>query len=154
MPDLSTNRPIRRSIFIQGPDFTLDTFSSREFIVKDFIESLSDSATPFSTRRRSAGGPPATTAASSSQPFDPRPLIRTFEDAQRRLVELSGDLEIRENELSAAVRRAEAQHAANVSSLGDKLNLAIESFEELDNIFNLTGGGGGGGIGFGINSGG
>jgi hypothetical protein len=37
-------------------------------------------------------------------PFDPKPLIRTFESAQRRLSELSGDLELRENELSAAVR--------------------------------------------------
>ena len=142
MPDL-TPRPsaVRRSIFALGPSFTLDTFSSREFIVKDFIESLSDAALPSSSsssRRRSG------TSTLPNQPFDPKPLIRTFEAAQRRLVEISGDLEIRENELSAAVRRAEAQHGGNVSSLGRKLNLAIESFRELDASLNGPGGGIGG----------
>ncbi|KAG5295276.1 exocyst complex component protein [Histoplasma ohiense] len=127
-----------RSIFNKGPTFTLETFSNRDFIVKDFIESLSDSVIPSSQRR--SGGP------SGNQPFDPKPLIRTFEHAQRRMVELSGDLELRENELSAAVRRAEAQHAQNVSSLGFKLSQTIESFQKLDTSLNGPGGGGGGNI--------
>ena len=153
MPDLNPRpNPVRRSIFAPGLAFTLDTFSSREFIVKDFIESLSDAAingpsstsTSSSTARRRSG-----TTTHPNQPFDPKPLIRTFEAAQRRLVEISGDLEIRENELSAAVRRAEAQHAGNVSSLGRKLKVAIESFRELDVSLNGPGGGAGsiGGIG-------
>ena len=112
MPDTtlnsqSTRQAVRRSIFDKGPTFTLETFSSRDFIVKDFIESLSDSALSSSQRRSGALG---------NQSFDPKPLIRTFEHAQRRLVELSGDLELRENELSAAVRRAEAQHSQNVTT--------------------------------------
>ncbi|EQL37543.1 hypothetical protein, variant [Blastomyces dermatitidis ATCC 26199] len=127
-----------RSIFNKGPTFTLETFSNRDFIVKDFIESLSDTAIPASQRR--SGGP------GGNQPFDPKPLIRTFEHAQRRMVELSGDLELRENELSAAVRRAEAQHAQNVSSLGLKLSQTIESFQKLDTSLNGPGGGAGGNI--------
>ncbi|OJD21503.1 hypothetical protein ACJ73_07157 [Blastomyces percursus] len=127
-----------RSIFNKGPTFTLETFSNRDFIVKDFIESLSDTTIPASQRR--SGGP------SGNQPFDPKPLIRTFEHSQRRMVELSGDLELRENELSAAVRRAEAQHAQNVSSLGLKLSQTIESFQKLDISLNGPGGGAGGNI--------
>ncbi|KAL2809871.1 exocyst complex component Sec10-like protein [Aspergillus granulosus] len=113
-----------RSVFPRGPSFTLEDFSSRDYIVKEFIEALSDSAT---SNRRSTLGP-----AGANQPFDPKPLIRTFEHAQRRLGELSGDLEIKENELSAAVRRAEAQHSQNLNTLGKKLKQAIESFQQLD----------------------
>ncbi|EEH43749.1 exocyst subunit SEC10 [Paracoccidioides brasiliensis Pb18] len=124
----SAHSTATRSIFNKGPAFTLETFSSRDFIVKDFVESLSDTAILPSQRRSGGSG--------GSQPFDPKPLIRTFEHAQRRMVELSGDLELRENELSAAVRRAEAQHAQNVSSLGLKLTQAIESFQKLDSSLN------------------
>jgi hypothetical protein len=142
MPDSSSmssqsNQP-SRSVYPKGPNFTLEDFSSRDYIVKDFIESLSDSAIP---HRRSAAG----ASASANQPFDPKPLIRTFEHAQRRLNELSGDLEIRENELSAAVRRAEAQHAQNLSTLGRKLNQTIESFQKLDTSLNAAGLAGGDG---------
>jgi len=110
-----------RTIFPKGPVFSLDNFSSRDFIVKDFIESLTESAQPSSRRSQAA-----------KVPFDPKPLIRAFEQASRRLQELSGELEQKENELSAAVRRAEAQHAANTETLGRKLNQAIESFQKLD----------------------
>ncbi|CBF84751.1 hypothetical protein AN8879.2 [Aspergillus nidulans FGSC A4] len=120
-----------RSVFPKGPSFTLEDFSSRDYIVKEFIEALSDSAI---SSRRSSLGP-----ANGNQPFDPKPLIRTFEHAQRRLGELSGDLEIRENELSAAVRRAEAQHSQNLNILGRKLKQAIESFQQLDTSFQSAG---------------
>jgi hypothetical protein len=116
-----------RTVFPQGPSFTLEDFSSRDFIVKEFIEALSDTA--ISTRR-------SVTGAVANQPFDPKPLIRTFESAQRRLNELSGDLELRENELSAAVRRAEAQHSQNLNTLGQKLRHTIESFQQLDTSLN------------------
>lgn len=119
-----------RPIYPPGLTFDLEDFSSRDFIVKEFIESLSDSATP--PPRRSAGN-----AANQNQPeFDPKPLIRTFEHAQSRLTELSGDLEIKENELSAAARRAEAQHAQNTSIFGKKLHQTIEAFHQLDASFN------------------
>ena len=116
-----------RSIFPQAPTFSLDIFSSRDFIVKDFIESLSDGAVP--ANRRSG-------SSNQTQAFDPRPLIRTFEHALGRLSELSGDLESRETELSAAVRRAEAQHTSNVQSLGRKLDETIDSFRNLDSSLN------------------
>lgn len=111
-----------RSIFPKAPTFTLDTFSSRDFIVKEFVEELSDSAVP--PNRRS--GP------SNQAAFDPKPLIRSFEHALNRMSELSGDLETRENELSGAVRRAEAQHVSNVQTLGRKLDQTIDSFNRLD----------------------
>lgn len=140
MPDtpLSSQPSLSRSVYPRGPSFTLEDFSSRDYIVKDFIESLSESAIP---QRRSAVGTPA----GANQPFDPKPLIRAFENAQRRLNELSGELETRENELSAAVRRAEAQHAQNLSSLGRKLNQSIESFQKLDTSLNGSGLSGGDG---------
>ena len=116
-----------KSIFPKGPSFTLDNFSSRDFIVKEFIESLSDSAVP--ANRRS--GP-------STQAFDPKPFIRAFDHALNRLGELSGDLEQRETELSGAVRRAEAQHTQSVETLGRKLQHAIESFHHLDSSLNVS----------------
>ncbi|KAJ5963167.1 hypothetical protein N7481_013472 [Penicillium waksmanii] len=132
-----------RSVFPQGPSFTLDDFSSRDFIVKEFIEALSDTA--ISNRRSTIAAPTTSNSTSTStstpnQPFDPKPLIRTFEHAQRRLGDLSGDLEIRENELSAAVRRAEAQHSQNLTTLGRKLRQTIESFQQLDTSLNGTSG--------------
>ncbi len=116
-----------RSVFPQAPVFTLDTFSDRDFIVKDFVEALSDSAVP--PNRRS--GP-----TNQSDAFDPKPLIRTFEHALSRMSDLSGDLELRENELSGAVRRAEAQHTTNVQNLGRKLDQTVDSFNRLDSSLN------------------
>lgn len=57
-----------RSIFSTGPSFSIDTFSSKDFIVKDFIESLSESAVPHNRR-----------SGAAQQAFDPKPLIRAFE---------------------------------------------------------------------------
>lgn len=118
-----------RSLFPQAPSFSLDTFSNQDFSVKDFIDSLSDSSVP--PNRRS--GP-------SAQAFDPRPLIRGFEQALNRLSDLSGDLESKETELSAAVRLAEAQHSSNAQSLSRKLDETIESFRNLDSSLNGTNG--------------
>lgn len=144
MPDTAsiTSSNPARTVFPKGPSFTLEDFSSRDFIVKEFIETLSDTAI---SQRRSAAGTSGTGAA--NQPFDPKPLIRTFEHAQRRLSELSGDLEIRENELSAAVRRAEAQHSQNLTTLGRKLRQTIDSFQQLDTSLNGASSESGGGTG-------
>ncbi|KAF2099894.1 exocyst complex component Sec10 [Rhizodiscina lignyota] len=117
-----------RTLFARGaPTFDLETFSSKDFIVKDFIEALSDSAVPASRR----SGP-----SSAQSAFDPKPLIRTFEAAVSRLGALSEELETHENELSGSVRRAEAQHNQNVASLEKKLEGAIESFNRLDSSLN------------------
>lgn len=109
--------------------FSLDTFSSKDFIVKDFVEALSDSAAP---ARRSLGAPGAPANAQSAQAFDPKPLIRTFEHALTRLKTLSEDLEERENELSGSVRRAEGQHNTNIKSRERELQRTIESFHQLE----------------------
>ncbi|KAF2480491.1 exocyst complex component Sec10-like protein [Neohortaea acidophila] len=109
--------------------FTLDTFSSKDFIVKDFVESLSDAAT---STRRSGQGLSSTNAYQANQAFDPKPLIRTFESALSRLKTLSEDLESRENELSGSVRRAEGQHNSNVKSRERELEKAIDSFQRLE----------------------
>lgn len=113
-----------RTIFPKGPVFTIDNFSSKDFIVKDFIESLTETAQP-SNRRSNQGTAP-------NAQFDPKPLIRSFEQAARRLQELSEELEGKENELTTAVRRAEANHSNNVDQLGRKLNQTIDSFNKLD----------------------
>lgn len=113
-----------RSIYGKGATFSLSSFSSRDFIVKDFIENLTESAQSSSRRSLGSSNAPAT--------FDAKPLIRAFEQASRRLNELSQDLEQKESELSGAVRRAEAQHASNTESLGRKLGETIESFQRLD----------------------
>ncbi|KAF2214767.1 hypothetical protein CERZMDRAFT_36895 [Cercospora zeae-maydis SCOH1-5] len=111
-----------------NPVFTLDTFSSKDFIVKDFVESLSDPAT---LARRSATNA-ATSNAQGSQAFDPKPLIRTFEYALNKLKNLSEDLQERENELSASVRKAEVQHNSNIKSREQELERAIGSFHRLE----------------------
>lgn len=105
--------------------FTLETFSSKDFIVKDFVESLSDSVAP---SRKSAPGP----NAQLGQAFDPKPLIRTFEQALNRLKALSEDLEGHENELSGSVRRAEGQHNTNIKAREKELERAIDSFQRLE----------------------
>lgn len=56
------------SLFPRGPNFTLDDFSNKDFIVRDFVDSLAESAVP--SNRRSGN---------AQAPFDPKPLIRTFE---------------------------------------------------------------------------
>jgi exocyst complex component 5 len=120
-----------RTIFPKGPVFTLENFSSKDFIVKDFVESLTESAQPANRRSNQGVAPTAH--------FDPKPLIRTFEQAARRLQELSEDLESKENELTTAVRRAEAAHSNNVDQLGRKLNQTIENFNKLDTSLSQKG---------------
>ncbi|CBX95583.1 similar to exocyst complex component sec10 [Plenodomus lingam JN3] len=112
---------------LRAPQFTLEKFSSKDFIVKDFIEDLSDAAVPAS--RRSG-------ATTGQVTFDPKPLIRTFEHALTRLTYLSEDLEEKENELSGAVRRAETQHNQNVESLGRRLEQSMDRFQKLDSSLN------------------
>ncbi|KAK5131904.1 hypothetical protein LTR08_000492 [Meristemomyces frigidus] len=110
--------------------YTLDTFSSKDFIVKDFIESLSDTAV--GARRSALSGTNAAAQQVASKAFDPKPLIRTFEHALSRLKTLSEDLETRENELSGSVRKAEGQHNANIKSREKELERAIDSFHRLE----------------------
>ncbi len=57
-----------RALFPTGPSFTLDDFSSKDFIVRDFVDSLADNAVPANRR-----------SSPAQQAFDPKPLIRTFE---------------------------------------------------------------------------
>jgi len=64
-----------RALFPKGPSFTLEDFSNKDFIVRDFVDSLAEEAVPAS--RRSGQG--------ANQPFDPKPLIRTFESEQPSL---------------------------------------------------------------------
>ncbi|EMC93441.1 hypothetical protein BAUCODRAFT_240489 [Baudoinia panamericana UAMH 10762] len=106
--------------------YTLDTFSSKDFIVKDFVETLSESAVPIRRSTQTGATQPA------SHAFDPKPLIRTFEHALSRLKVLSEELETRENELGGSVRRAEAQHNANIRSREQELERAVEAFHKLE----------------------
>lgn len=64
----SINSGSVRSLYPKGPSFTLENFSNKDFIVRDFVEELSESAIPIN--RRSGPAQPA---------FDAKPFIRTFE---------------------------------------------------------------------------
>ncbi|KAI1082821.1 exocyst complex component Sec10-like protein [Whalleya microplaca] len=110
-----------RALFPKGPSFTLDDFSNKDFIVRDFVDSLAESAV--SLNRRS--GP-------AQQPFDPKPLIRTFENALQGLGNLSEELQAQESDLLSQVRRAEIQHDQTLDTLGRKLDQSINQFEALD----------------------
>lgn len=123
--------------------FNLDTFSSKDFIVKDFVESLSDHAVP--AARRSAPTSGSQSNAQASQAFDPKPLIRTFEHALNRLKTLSEDLQEKEDELSAGVRRAEGQHNNNIKSREQELERAIANFNRLERTLDGDGDGDDGG---------
>ncbi|KAK0297805.1 Exocyst complex component 5 [Friedmanniomyces endolithicus] len=117
----------------RGPAYTLDTFSSQDFIVKDFIETLTGGSIPV---RRSG-------TTSARQAFDPKPLIRTFEHTLARLRTLSEDLEARESELSGSVRKAETQHNSNIKSREQELERAIDGFHRLERTLDGDGDSGG-----------
>ncbi|KAI1333398.1 exocyst complex component protein [Xylariaceae sp. FL0255] len=115
-----------RALFPKGPSFTLDDFSNKDFIVRDFVDGLAENAV--SQNRRS--GP-------AQQPaFDPKPLIRSFENALQGLGNLSEELQEKESELLSQVRRAEIQHDQTLDTLGRKLDQSINQFEALDLTLN------------------
>ncbi|KAK4250832.1 exocyst complex component Sec10-like protein [Corynascus novoguineensis] len=117
-----------RPLFPQGPSFTLDDFSNKDFIVGDFVDSLAEAALPVSRR----SGP-------AHHAFDPKPLIRGFENALTRLGALSEELQERESELLSQVRRAEIQHDQTLETLGRKLDQSMAQFEALDLTLNNPG---------------
>ncbi|KAK4110534.1 exocyst complex component Sec10 [Canariomyces notabilis] len=117
-----------RALFPKGPSFTLDDFSNKDFIVRDFVDSLAESAVPASRR----SGP-------AHHAFDPKPLIRTFENALSQLGALSEELQEKESELLSQVRRAEIQHDQTLETLGRKLDQSMAQFEALDLTLNNPG---------------
>ncbi|KAL6869034.1 Exocyst complex component 5 [Amphichorda felina] len=110
-----------KTLFPKGPSFTLDSFSGEDFIVRDFVDSLAESAVPINRR-----------SGASQGAFDPKPLIRTFENALSQLGQLSEELQEKETELLTQVRRAEIQHDQTLETLGNKLDQSMTSFEALD----------------------
>ncbi|CCX34869.1 exocyst complex component Sec10-like protein [Pyronema domesticum] len=120
-----------RPIFPKANSFSLEEFSSKDFIVKDFIEGLTDSSIP--ANRRSG-------LNNNGSAFDPKPYIRTFEAALDRLKELDETLSEKESELKEGVRRAEIEHSRTLDRLGDKFNSTLQEFHRLDN--SITDGGG------------
>ncbi|GAB1311123.1 Exocyst complex component 5 [Madurella fahalii] len=117
-----------RSLFPKGPSFTLDDFSNKDFIVGDFVDTLAETAVPASRR----SGP-------AHHAFDPKPLIRTFENALSQLGALSEELQEKESELMSQVRRAEIQHDQTLETLGRKLDQSMAQFEALDLSLNNPG---------------
>ncbi|KAI2629042.1 exocyst complex component protein [Xylaria nigripes] len=114
-----------RTLFPKGPSFTLEDFSNKDFIVRDFVDSLAENAV--SQTRRSG---------TAQQAFDPKPLIRAFENALDGLGSLSEELQEKESELLTQVRRAEIQHDQTLDTLGSKLDQSINQFEALDITLN------------------
>ncbi|CAK7203472.1 Exocyst complex component 5 [Sporothrix eucalyptigena] len=111
-----------RALFPKGPSFTLDDFSNKDFIVRDFVDTLAETAVP--ANRRSG--------AATQQAFDPKPLIRTFESALSQLGSLSEELQEKESDILSQVRRAEIQHDQTLDTLGSKLDQSMAQFEALD----------------------
>ncbi|KAI1382143.1 exocyst complex component Sec10 [Hypoxylon crocopeplum] len=118
-----------RALFPKGPSFTVEDFSNKDFIVRDFIDELAENAA--SSNRRS--GP-------AQQAFDPKPLIRTFENALQGLGNLSEELQTQESDLSSQVRRAETVHNQVIDTLGRKLDQSIDQFKALDLTFSQLSG--------------
>ncbi|KAI6093759.1 exocyst complex component Sec10 [Hypoxylon rubiginosum] len=116
-----------RALFPKGPSFTIDDFSNKDFIVRDFVDDLAETSVSYNRR----SGP-----ASAQQPFDPKPLIRTFENALQGLGNLSEELQAKESDLLSQVRRAEVQHDQTLDTLGNKLDQSIDQFEALDLTLN------------------
>ncbi|KAI1649783.1 exocyst complex component Sec10 [Daldinia loculata] len=114
-----------RALFPKGPSFTIDDFSNKDFIVRDFVDELAENAVSFNRR----SGP-------AQQPFDPKPLIRTFENALQGLGNLSEELQAKESDLLSQARRGETQHDQTVDTLGRKLEQSIDQFEALDLTLN------------------
>ncbi|KAJ8123612.1 hypothetical protein ONZ43_g482 [Nemania bipapillata] len=114
-----------RALFPKGPSFTLEDFSNKDFIVRDFVDSLAENAV--SQNRRSGA---------AQQAFDPKPLIRAFENALEGLSSLSEELQEKESELLTQARRAEIQHDQTLDTLGRKLDQSINQFEALDITLN------------------
>ncbi|KAF4122641.1 exocyst complex component 5 [Geosmithia morbida] len=114
-----------KSLFPKGPSFTLDNFSNKDFIVRDFVDSLAESAVPINRR----SGP-------AQAAFDPKPLIRAFESALSQLGQLGEELQEKETDLLTQVRRAEIQHDQTLEALGNKLDQSMSSFEALDGSLN------------------
>jgi hypothetical protein len=123
--------PLRFHAHFWNEETPVDTeaFQSTDFIVKDFIEGLTDSSIPAS--RRSGLG---------NNAFDPKPYIRTFEAALDRLKELDETLSEKESELKEGVRRAEIEHTRTLDRLGEKFNTTLAEFHRLDS--SITDGGG------------
>ena len=126
-PSLLTPNYGARSIFPQAPIFTLETFASRDFSVKECIELLTESAFP--TSRKSL-------PSQQAQAFDPKPAIRTFEHTLNHLADLTREQESRDIEVAGRVRRAEAEHKQTGITLARKLEDAISSFKNLDSSLN------------------
>lgn len=64
-----------RALFPKGPSFGIDDFSNKDFIVRDFVDSLAETAVPANRR-----------SGQTQQAFDPKPLIRTFESTVPHLL--------------------------------------------------------------------
>ncbi|KAI3397891.1 hypothetical protein diail_10292 [Diaporthe ilicicola] len=119
-----------RALFPQGPSLEEKDFSTKEFIVRDFVDELAESAIPVNRRSTPAAQPA----------FDPKPLIRTFENALSQLGVLTEKLEEEESGLQNDVRRAETQHDRTLETLGRKLDQSMAQFEALDSTLNSSNG--------------
>lgn len=122
---------------------------SKDFIVKDFIEGLTETSRAINRRSGAAnnGGfcrtsvsPIARTNVVPIIAFDPKPYIRTFEAALERLKELDETLSEKESELKEGVRRAEIDHSRTLERLGLKFNSTLSEFQRLDSSISDGGG--------------
>ncbi|ORY81928.1 exocyst complex component Sec10-like protein [Protomyces lactucae-debilis] len=66
--------------------------------------------------------------------FEPKPLIRDFEQALAQLTELKEQLDAEHSKSQQAIKQAEVQHARRVKQLDARFAATVNSFQSLDEM--------------------
>ncbi|EPQ59103.1 exocyst complex component Sec10 [Gloeophyllum trabeum ATCC 11539] len=96
-----------------------------KFDVKDFIGSVSERL--------------ITQSKSDAGPFDPKPFIRTFEEAVDRLIKVRKDVQARTEQLERTVRTAEREYSKKMADLNKGFEAVGNSFSGMEARMNEVG---------------
>jgi hypothetical protein len=98
-----------------------------KFDAKAFIEQLSDRQVRLQRGDADNG-------------FEPKPLIRDFEQALAQLTELKSHLDAEHAKSHQAIKQAEVQHARRVRQMDARFAAAVDNFHSLDEMIASVGG--------------
>ncbi|KZT29267.1 exocyst complex component Sec10 [Neolentinus lepideus HHB14362 ss-1] len=96
-----------------------------KFDVKDFIGSVSERL--------------ITQSKSEAGPFDPKPFIRTFEEAVDRLIKVRKDVQARTEQLERTVRTSEREYSKKMVDLNRGFEAVGNSFSGMETRMNEVG---------------
>jgi len=108
-----------------GQLLQLETFRNK-FVVNEFVQGLSAANI-------------ASTARQSNEALDPKPYIRTFENALRRLEDLRKQVVNEGKDIDKEVKLAEVQFTRNNSQLEDTFRDINSTFTGLQNRISEVG---------------